>query len=474
MRTLHGYLALNLECGPVSERSSVRTIVGDAVYVARSRQLTLLSAGVAFYAFLSLVPIALLSVGIASSLGGEALARRLSGAAAEFLTPSAQELLAEALVDDTGRRGATVVGAIGIVWGSSRVLRGLDRAFSIVYGTGGEQSLLDNFWDAAVVAGAVTAGLGLVAGLEYAIARAPIPGTSLIVTALVFPALVAAFLPLYVVFPAQRVTIREALPGTMLAAVGWIVLSRTFAIYAAIASASAIYGALGGVLLVLVWLYLGAIVVVFGAVVNAVLADPGVDRQLQSPGSRQFGRGAMTEDATDRDDESIPSDVSTGPTATGPETDAVDATGGPEEPTDRDAAVGRPDATDRTRDRAADTAALREEVERLRAEIESLEAGVEARTVSREAVEGDLKRYVRRRTRRGHAHGWGPYLVLLYGTAMTIAAYYFLSSGWAILAMFVIWTSTIGVYLLLVLFGTAVSILGLPGRLRDRIGDWRS
>ena len=129
---------------------------------------------------------------------------------------------------------------------------------------------------------------------------------------------------------------------------------------------------------------------------------------------------------------------------------------------------------DRTRDRVDDPAVLREELAELRAELDRLEAGVEERTVPRETVESDLKRYVRRRMRRGKARGWGPYLVLLYGTAMTIAAYYFLSGGWAILAMFVIWTSTVGVYFLMVIVGTVLSALSIPGRLRDRFGEWRS
>lgn len=128
----------------------------------------------------------------------------------------------------------------------------------------------------------------------------------------------------------------------------------------------------------------------------------------------------------------------------------------------------------RTRDRADDPAALREEIDRLRDELESFEEDVTARTVEREDLEGDLRRYVRRRQRRGHAHGWGPYLVLLYGTAMSVAAFYFLSGGWAVLAMFVVWTSTLGVYVLMVLFGLGLTLVGLPGRVRDRIGAWRS
>ncbi len=145
-----------------------------------------------------------------------------------------------------------------------------------------------------------------------------------------------------------------------------------------------------------------------------------------------------------------------------------DATGTDEEPAERTAASAR------TRDRADDPEALREEIARLRDELEAVEEHVERRTVRKESLEGELKRYVRRRIRRGHARGWGPYLVLGYGTAMTIAAFYFLSGIWAILAMFVVWTSTLGVFLLMVLFGAGLSILDVPGRLRDRVGELRS
>jgi cytochrome c-type biogenesis protein CcmH/NrfG len=108
----------------------------------------------------------------------------------------------------------------------------------------------------------------------------------------------------------------------------------------------------------------------------------------------------------------------------------------------------------------------------LRERVATLETDLERKTVAREDLEADLRRYVRRRQRRGHARGWGPYLVLLYGTAATVGAFYFLSGGWAILAMIVLWLSTLGLYVVFVLAGVGVSILErlgrIPGRLRRR------
>jgi len=122
---------------------------------------------------------------------------------------------------------------------------------------------------------------------------------------------------------------------------------------------------------------------------------------------------------------------------------------------------------------APDIGRLRDELRELREELGEFESDVERRTVRRDEMEAELKRYVRRRMRRGHAAGWGPYLVLLYGTAMTLGAFYYLRGGWAILAMLVVWLSTLGLYTLMVLVGVGATLLGLPGRLRGMLGRLR-
>jgi len=435
----------------VIDRGRGADLTRRVLRLAKDQQLTLLAAGVAFYGFLSLVPLMLLALGLAASIGGEALADRLSAAATDILTVQAQTLLADAVTDEAGRRGATVVGILGLLWGSSRVLRGLDRAFSQVYGTVGEKSLLDTIWDATIVSIAIAAGLAILGALELVVRF--LPGLEMTVAVAVVGqlfvvlGLVVTFLPLYVIFPDANVGIREAAPGTVVAAVGWFVLSRTFSLYAGLLSEYAVYGALGAVFLVLVWLYVGAIILVFAAVVNAVLADRELDRQLQSPGRRQISTEAMTDDATGADEGATEDRAS-----------------------DR---ARESSASARTRDRADDPAALREEIERLRDRVDDFESDVEDRTVRKESLESELKRYVRRRVRRGHASDWGPYLVLLYGTAMSIGAFYFLEGPWAILSMLVVWTSTLGLYVLMVLIGFGISLLGLPGRLRDAIGNRR-
>lgn len=410
------------------------TIVRRVLETASENQITFLAAAVAYYAFVSLVPLLAIVLVISAAIGGRQLVERLLAQTEAFLTPEAQAMLTEALVVGAGRAGATVVGALVLTWSALKVFRGVDSAFSLVYNTAGEKSILDGIVDGVIVVLAITLGVGIMTFVGITLRVLPLgPAAGPVAAIVVFGTLVVAFLPVYYVFPDRPIAVREAFPGAVLAAVGWTVLGSLFHVYIAVAGGVALYGALGGVLLLVTVLYAGAILLLLGAVVNAVVAD----RQLQQAGGRPFKPNGMTDE---------------------PEED-------PEEFDPSSRGRGRPEP---------DEDELRAEIRRLREDLEDFETDIEDRTVHREAIEQELKRYVRQRQRRGHARGWGPYLVLLYGTAMTIGAFYYLSGRWAILAMIVIWLSTLGLFTLMVLVGTGLSVLGIPGRLRDRIGRWRS
>lgn len=114
-----------------------------------------------------------------------------------------------------------------------------------------------------------------------------------------------------------------------------------------------------------------------------------------------------------------------------------------------------------------------QEVVDLRQEIEDVRADLESKTRAREDLESDLRRYVRWRQRRGHARGWGPYIVLLYGTIMTLGAFYYLSGVHAVLSMLVIWLSTLGLYTLMLIVGWLGAAVGRSGQVVERVRDLR-
>ena len=446
--------------------SATSSVVGNArlvVDAALDQRVTFLAASVAYYAFVSLIPALLLLVVVASAVFGDVVAGSLLEATGEFLTPTGEDAVATAVASAQGRSGATVFGLLVLAWSTLKVFRGLDTAFLQVYGVEETVGFLDQVVDAASVVVGVGVGIAIMVAVGTFVAA--VDAVPLVETAsiLLLPLLLTVvFLPMYYLLPYPEVSVREALPGAAFAAIGWTVLQAGFQVYAAGAGQYQVYGVIGGILLLVTWLYVAAIVVVLGAVINVVLetgrgpefGDDGVEESVRDPSSRsgdaadrqlQHGRVRPTSMNETSDEE-------------GP-----DRTAGPFDDTDE-----RPRG-------APDVAALREDVDRLRAQLDEFEDDVERRTVDRPTLESELKGYVRSRMRRGHARGWGPYLVLLYGTIMTIGAFAYLDGVYAIAAMLVLGLSTLGLYTLFIIVGIGLNLIETPGRAleyaRSRGGD---
>ena len=404
------------------------TVARGVAAGARSDRVTFIAAGVAYYAFISLIPLLLLALVVASFLGDTEVVAALVGEVSEALGEGAGGALSDALAGAAGRGGATVFGLAVFLWSGLKLFRGLDIAFSEVYGDPGPASLLEQLRNAAVTLGAVGVGVAatVVAGAAIAgLGLGATLGGGRVVgaagTAGLVAGLTVAFLPLYYVLPGIDLPVSEALPGAVFAAVGWTALQTGFRIYAAFAGSYEAYGVVGGVLLLVTFLYFGGLVLLVGAVLNAVLAGRADER------------------------------TGVAPQATPQPTTLLEGT--------------------MTRDRPDDDASaedLREDLEQLYDELDRFQERVDERTLHRDEIERDLKQYVRARNRRGKARGWGPYLVLGYGTAMTLGAFYLLPGGWAVLAMIVVWLSTLGLYALMLVVGTTLTVAGLPGRLKDR------
>jgi membrane protein len=87
--------------------------------------------------------------------------------------------------------------------------------------------------------------------------------------------LFVAFLLMYWVLPNTRVSLRQALPGAVVAAALFVAVLRIFPIYIALFGGGfSVYAAFGTVLVFMFWLYIVGVVVVGGAVLNAFLRDP--------------------------------------------------------------------------------------------------------------------------------------------------------------------------------------------------------
>ena len=429
----HGLLPWPPESGGVSARLARSLAVARAVAgEVRDRDVSTLAASIAYYAFVSVLPLLVLATVVATTVGGPSLRTAVVALAGRYLLPVGRGLVGDALANTTGQGGVTLVGVALLLWSSLKLFRGVDTAFARIYGTT-PRGFLESV--RAGVTSLVAVGVGAFGGIALigAVAVLRLPVASVVAPLLFFVVLLAALFPVYYVTPAVDLSPREAAPGALLGALGWALLGTAFALYAAVATTSgrfAVYGVLGAVLLLVTWFYLAGMVLLVGATLNAVLAGrtAAPNRQVQHPRDRDDVTTAMTGDDTRRDAEPSPA----------------------------------PDIED-----------LAERVEAVRADLDAFEADVEDRTVDRPELEDDLKAYVRRRMRRGHARGWGPYLVLLYGTVMTLGAFYLLSDLIALVAMIVIFLSTLGLYALFVLVGAGLSLLSTPGRALDAVRRFR-
>ncbi|WP_101295218.1 YihY/virulence factor BrkB family protein [Halegenticoccus soli] len=416
--------AVNRSPGPVGTAKSVVREVQD-------REVTFLAASISYYAFVSLIPLLVLSFVVALFVGGEGLREQIEALAGQYLLPTGQELITGAVQNQTGQGGVGVVSFLLTTWGALKLFRGVDTAFSRVYGseTGG---IVDQVKDGVIVLTSIGAGVVGVFVVGAVASFVNLPFIGLVSSLLLFASLVVAFFPLYYVFPDVDVTPREVVPGTLFAAVGWAVLAGLFGVYADVAGGS-VAGALGAILLLLTWFYFGGTLLLVGAVVNAVLGNRLADRQVQQAAGRRESQTEMSEDSEDTPDR---------------ERDVEPA--------------GAPDISQ-----------LEARVEELRADLDAFESDVDARTVKKPELESELKRYVRARMRRGKARGWGPYLVLLYGTLMTLGAFFYEDGLVAIGAMIVIFLSTLGLYVLFVMVGVGLNLLDVPGKAVDAVKDRR-
>lgn len=419
-------------------------LVRRVVRTTGEQDVPFLAAAVAYYAFVSVLPTVVLLFVVATALGSDRLADVFVSASAGLLTDTGQQFVLEAIENGAGRGGTTLFSVLLAVWGSLKVFRGIDTAFEDIYGVASTSSFLDQLKESLIVAVSVGVSLLVMFALGSALVALELDGLVGLLGIVVLPlVLTATFLPMYYVFPEPDVSLREVLPGAVFAGVGWAVLQAGFQAYVELQASGGggpqVYGAIGAVLLLITWLYFGALVVLIGVVVNVALAS---DRRLPARTDAESGPGTPVGDGRGVRGVSDRHHKGDTPPAKARMSGEADEDG------------PAPDITELDRRVAA-----------LRADLDD----IDDRTVEKPALESELKRYVRARMRRSHARGWGPYLVLLYGVVLTLGAFYWLDGWVAIAAMLILFLSTLGLYTLFIVVGVGLNLLDVPGKTVDAI-----
>jgi membrane protein len=243
---------------------------------------THLAAMIAYFALLSFVPLTFLSLSLLGLAGRADESSFLVKEIKHTLpgTPIDRIIdLVHAVQDNAAALG--IVGAAALLWTSLSLFSVLESAFNIVYGRPNRSFLHGKSLASLLMVGSlVTLFVALLAGsLGVSALREYVPGfadSSVSAYALSLAvSLLGVFvfiLSCYYVLTNIDLTVREVLPGAMLAA---LLLEATFQVlpfYQRYADVNPALRAFGAPAILLVWMYVMANVIVFGAELNWWLA----------------------------------------------------------------------------------------------------------------------------------------------------------------------------------------------------------
>ncbi|MDE0160323.1 MAG: YihY family inner membrane protein [Acidimicrobiaceae bacterium] len=191
---------------------------------------------------------------------------------------------------DRSNAGLVTAGVLLTVYASSRGFTAVVGALDVTYGHEHRRS-----WLSTRVAGFVLTLLSLIVAALAAVMVVVGPlfgggeeiadrlGAGSLFTAawdwfrwpVVFVVVVCWAASLYHFAPRRRTPWRSDLPGAAVSTVWWLAVSLGFRVYldAASSGMNAVFGLLGGALILLVWLYLLAVGLLVGAEINSVLND---------------------------------------------------------------------------------------------------------------------------------------------------------------------------------------------------------
>ena len=243
---------------------------------------THLAAMVAYFALASFVPLIFLALSVLGFLNQANSSSALVGYLEDIFPDQSVESIVN--VVDAVQRNATalsVVGAVALLWSSVSLFSALESAFNILYGRPNRPFLRGKVLAVVYMSiSLVVLFVGLTVGTfgydllrRYASDVVADRWVALGLTLLASAAALFLFLlSAYYRLPNARLTRREVLPGAILGAIVLVGTLQALPLFVSLTTDVVALQALGTTFLLLIWLYVMANVIVFGAALNYVLA----------------------------------------------------------------------------------------------------------------------------------------------------------------------------------------------------------
>ncbi len=288
-------------------------------------QVPLLGAGVAFFAFLALFPslIALvLAYGLFADPGTIATQIDSLGSA---LPAEVKDLIIAQLTAQSAKSGALSIGVIVsllvALWSASGGVANLVQAVNTAYDETDDRNIVQK----RLIALGLTFGaivfmivlITLIAVLPVVFSffdGGPLRWLVQVVRWVLIAALImVALAVLYRVAPDRDAPkMRWASPGAIVATLLWLVVSLGFSLYVSLfASYAKTYGAVAGIVVLLMWLWLTSYAILFGAEINAEAEQQTVKDSTVGPEQPLGRRGAVAADSLPPGDDRDAADATT-------------------------------------------------------------------------------------------------------------------------------------------------------------------
>jgi membrane protein len=259
--------------------------------------LSLIAAGVGFFAMLSLFPTVAALVLLWSLVADPVAINQLLDVAAEVIPPEVHGVLVSQVngVIAAGRTGgigwATLLSLLLALWsaraGVSALIRGLNAAYDIGHRQSIWRRYMADIGVTLTICGLTLAAIAAVVVAPVLIRILPLGPLATVTAELMrwVMALGAIMLTLGIVYrfgPNRRGRRPKWItPGAIVATVLWLVVSVGFSVYLTnFAHYNEVYGSLGAAVALLMWFYLSAYVVLMGGTLNAAV-EAGAAQRLQ-------------------------------------------------------------------------------------------------------------------------------------------------------------------------------------------------
>jgi membrane protein len=273
---------------------SVRELAGRVWREFWEHELLDRAAALAYYFLFALFPALLFLTALLGLLPGPALMDQLMGYVVRVMPPEAAAVVRRTLSQIVSGAGSGLlsVGAVAALWSGSSGMASAMTALNIVYGVSDHRP----WWQRRLLAVTLTVGFSLfvllalvlmVFGGHIGSVAAGWLGLGDVFTVLwnvvsILLAVVLALVGIALVYyfaPAAEQDWRWLTPGSTVCLVFWLAISLVLRVYVErVTDYNATYGSIGGVILLVLWLYLSSVVLLLGAEINSEIEHAAAER----------------------------------------------------------------------------------------------------------------------------------------------------------------------------------------------------